>query len=63
MRPYLVTTGSLFGLIVAVHIWRGVVESATLARDPWFILITLTAVAMCAWAFALLRRTSPRRAG
>ena len=55
MRAYLVTTGSVFGLITAAHVWRVLVESRALARDPWFLLVTLLAAALCVWAFRLLR--------
>jgi len=59
MKAYLLTTAILFGLITLVHIWRAIAESATLARDPWFVLITALAAALCLWAFRLLRRSAP----
>jgi hypothetical protein len=62
MRAYLVTTGTVFGLITAAHVWRVAMESRALARDPWFLLVTLLAAALCVWAFRLLRpgRGAPR---
>ncbi len=57
VRAYLLTTGILFGLLTAVHLWRVVAESASLARDPWYMLITALAAAFCVWALALFRRT------
>ena len=57
VRAYLLTTGILFGLLTIVHIWRVVAESASLARDPWYMLITALAAAFCVWALALFRRT------
>jgi hypothetical protein len=54
MKAYLSTTGTLFGLITVAHIWRVIAESASLARDPWYILLTAIAAAFCAWAFRLL---------
>jgi hypothetical protein len=59
MKAYLVTTGTLFGLITVLHVWRMLSESPQLARDPWFILLTVLAGGLCAWAWRLLR-TRPR---
>ncbi len=59
MRTYLMTTGVLFALLTVVHLWRVAAESATLARDPWYLLITATAAALSVWAFRLLRKTTP----
>ena len=61
MRAYLLTTGTLFGLLAVVHAWRAIAESATLARDPWFLLITVLAAALCIWGFRLYRQTVPSR--
>ncbi len=58
VRTYLLTTGILFGLLTIVHVWRVVSESASLARDPWYVLITAIAAAFCVWALALYRRTA-----
>ena len=55
MKAYLIITGTIFGLITAAHIWRIFVESALLAREPWFMLLTILAAAMCVWAVRLLR--------
>ena len=61
MRTYLLTTGTLFALLALVHLWRAIAESGTLARDPWFILITIFAAALSVWAFRLVRTTPSRR--
>jgi hypothetical protein len=58
MKAYLVTTATVFGLITVVHIWRAVAESSLLAREPWFVLITLLAAALCVWACGLIRAGS-----
>ena len=55
MKAYLMTTGTIFGLITVAHVWRVFAESAALARDPWFVLLTLLAAGLCVWAFWLLR--------
>jgi hypothetical protein len=58
VKPYVITTGVLFGLITLAHILRIIAEGAHLARDPWFVLLTLIAAAFCLWAWRLLRLTS-----
>jgi len=55
MRAYVITTGLIFFLITLVHVWRGVEESADVARDPGFVLATLVAAALGVWAWRLLR--------
>jgi hypothetical protein len=57
MKAYLITTGTVFGLLALAHLWRVVEESAQLARDPWFVVITVVAAAISFWAFSLLRKT------
>jgi hypothetical protein len=54
MKAYLITSGTLFGLITLAHFLRVVMESPRLATDPWFVLTTLAAGALCIWAFRLL---------
>lgn len=49
-------TGAVFGLLSLAHLWRIVVERH-LVIDPWFILITVAAGAMCIWAVRLLWRS------
>ena len=58
MKAYLITTGAIFGLITLAHIWRVIAESPHLAKDPWFILLTIIAAALCLWAVRLLRRAA-----
>jgi tellurite resistance protein TehA-like permease len=55
MKVYVRTTGVIFGLIVLAHIWRVFEEGARLARDPWFILLTVLAATLCVWACRLVR--------
>lgn len=55
MRAYLITTGSVFTLITLAHVWRVVAESASLARDPFFIALTVVAAGLSVWAWRLLR--------
>jgi len=53
VRAYILTTGMIFGLITVAHVLRAMVEPH-LARDPFYILLTLLAVALCLWAGRLL---------
>jgi dolichyl-phosphate-mannose--protein O-mannosyl transferase len=61
VKAYLATTGTVFGLVTLAHVWRVLSESAALARDPWYILITLITAGLCVWAFRLLRPMSKTR--
>jgi hypothetical protein len=58
MRAYVMTTGVLFGLIAIAHVWRVVEEGAGLAADPFFVLLTVAAAALCLWAWRLIRRST-----
>ena len=59
MKSYLITTGTVFGLIAVAHIWRVVAESRALIKDPWFVLLTFVAAGLAVWAFSLLKRVLP----
>jgi hypothetical protein len=58
MKAFLWTTGIVFGLITVAHVWRVVAESRALAKDPWFLLISVVAAGLSIWAFRLLRTTT-----
>lgn len=55
MKAYVTTTGVVFGLLALVHVWRVVEEGGHLLRDPFFVLLTLTAAALAFWAWRLVR--------
>lgn len=57
MKVYVLTTGALFGLLTVAHLWRMIVERDRVV-DPWYILITVAAGALCVWAWLLYRRTT-----
>ena len=62
MKAYLAFTAALFALLAVLHLWRMVAESTSLARDPWFLVITLVSAGLCAWALRLLmtmRKSGP----
>ena len=54
MKAYVMTTGAVFGLLTLAHVWRVLEEGLHLVRDPFFLLITLAAAALCLWACRLL---------
>ncbi len=56
MKAYLITTGTVFGLITVAHICRVFAEGPRLAKDPVFVLLTVLTTALCFWAFRLLKR-------
>jgi len=58
MKAYVIATGAIFGLITLAHIARMFAEGSHLATDPWFLLLTVAAAALCFWACYLLRRSS-----
>ena len=53
MRGYVITTGTIFGLLTAAHVWRIIVEPH-LATHHSYILITVAAAALSGWACRLL---------
>jgi len=55
MRAYVTTTGVIFGVIVAAHLWRGIAEGPRVTHDPWYVALTLLAAGLAAWAWRLLR--------
>jgi hypothetical protein len=55
VKAYVATTGTVFGLLVLLHIWRAFQEPGVV-RDPWFWLITVAAAALCGWAWSVFRR-------
>jgi len=46
MKAYLITTGTVFGLITAAHIWRMFAEGSHLATDAVFLLLTVLAAGL-----------------
>ena len=58
-KAYVMTTGAVFGLLTLAHVERIIEEGRHLATDPWYVLVTIAAAALCLWAWRLLR-LSPR---
>lgn len=55
MKAYLITTGTIFAIITALHIWRAIAEGGP---GPVWILLILLPAGLCIWAFALLKKSS-----
>ena len=51
MRAYIVTSGSIFGLIVVAHAARVVAEGTHVVREPFFDAMTVLAAALAIWAY------------
>lgn len=60
MKAYLVTTGAIFTLVAAMHLFITFEHWRLAQPDRWFVvapvLISLGAIGLAAWAFRLLRR-------
>ena len=56
MKAYVATTGVVFALLVVAHVWRVAVEGPHLMHEHSWVVITLLAAALSAWAFTLLWR-------
>jgi len=59
VKAYLITTGSVFGLIAAMHLLKAIDEWPRLKTDPGYYLgmaaLGVVAAALSAWAWRLLR--------
>ena len=60
MKAYVMTTGVVFALLTLAHILRIIVEGPHLAKDPFYVLITVAAGGLCLWAWRLLRLSKGR---
>ena len=56
MKAFLITTGTVFGLVFVAHILR-IGAEPHLAKDPWFVLLTLLSAGLSLWAWRLVRRS------
>ena len=55
MRAYIAVTGLLFLALAGTHVAR-VFAEPNVARQPFFIVVTLIALGMAGWALTLFRR-------
>jgi hypothetical protein len=58
MKAYIITTGTIFGLLTVAHIWRALAEGSHLAKDRIFLSFTVLSAGLCFWAFRLVKRSS-----
>lgn len=58
MRAYVITTGIVFAILIAVHVLRAIEEGPQLLKEPPFVLTTMAAAALFGWAMSLLRRST-----
>ena len=56
MKAYLITTGTVFALIVVAHIARMFAEPSEM-KEPSFLALTILAAGFSAWGFGLVRKT------
>ena len=54
MKAYVITTGSIFGLIVVAHVWR-ILEEGSHVVNPPYIALTALSAALCVWSCRVLR--------
>jgi hypothetical protein len=58
VKAYLITTGSLFGLLAAAHLWLTITEWSRVATDASFAVqapgIGVLAATLSIWAWRLL---------
>jgi hypothetical protein len=58
MKAYLVTTGTLFGLLAVMHLLRAIAERHLLTTDPWYFIgmaaLGVVSAALSVWAWRLL---------
>ncbi len=64
MKAYLIITGSIFGLMALLHVWRAIAERHQLTTDPAYFLgmtaIGLLAAGLSIWAWRLLARSTQK---
>jgi hypothetical protein len=53
-RGYVLTSGVIFLLITLAHVARIVVEGPHLAREPFFVLLTIATAGLSAWAWRVV---------
>ena len=58
MKTYVMTTGAVFALLVAVHVWRAVEEGAGILKDPFFVAVTVKTGPALHRASTTIRRDS-----
>ncbi len=60
MKAYVITTGAVFALLTLAHLLRIIMEWPHLAKEPFFLLITVAAAGLSLWAWRVLRLSKGR---
>ena len=47
MKAYVITTGTIFGILTVAHIWRIIAEDRSLGTNPIFVGVTVVTAALC----------------
>jgi hypothetical protein len=58
MRGYIITSGTVFGLILLAHVAKAMAEGVSTLNDPWFVGSSIVAAALAVWAIRLIRVSS-----
>ena len=58
LKAYILTTGVIFALIALAHVWRVLAEGLHLAKDPWFVSLTVAAGGLSLWGWRVFRQLS-----
>jgi hypothetical protein len=56
MKAYVTTTGALFALLVAMHVWRAIAEGGSMFKDPIYIVSTVACAGLAIWAWRVRRK-------
>jgi protein-S-isoprenylcysteine O-methyltransferase Ste14 len=58
MKAYLITTGTLFGLIAVMHLLHAIGDWQRFGTDPWYFMgmaaLGVVAAGLSVWAWRLL---------
>ena len=54
MKGYVMTTGTVFSLMVAAHMWRAIAAGPGIVRNPVFDLMTVAVAALAFWAWRVV---------
>jgi dolichyl-phosphate-mannose--protein O-mannosyl transferase len=56
VKYYVMTTGTAFGLLALAHLVRVILEGVHVTKSPIFIVTTIGSIALCIWAWRLLKQ-------
>jgi hypothetical protein len=55
MKAYLLTTGTLFGILAAIHVFVVVAQLRVRGSDPWPAVVLEISAGFNVWAWRLMR--------